>query len=89
MLSRQYVRPAYGAKGAGVNLGVMFLCEAALGKEASITTDDWKLTKPPQVCLLLLVDNVDRPIAVHILCRTEIALGVGTGVQSLSFRLTH
>lgn len=43
------MRPAYGAKGAGVNLGVMFLCEAALGKEASITVDDWKLTKPPQV----------------------------------------
>lgn len=47
--SRQYVRPAYGAKGPGVNLGIMFLCEAALGNEASITVDDWKLTKPPQV----------------------------------------
>ncbi|CAM9109221.1 unnamed protein product [Ectocarpus sp. 6 AP-2014] len=46
--SRQYVRPAYGAKGPGVNLGIMFLCEAALGNEASITVDDWKLTKPPK-----------------------------------------
>ncbi|CAN0537583.1 unnamed protein product, partial [Ectocarpus sp. 12 AP-2014] len=45
--SRQYVRPAYGARGPGVNLGIMFLCEAALGNEASITVDDWKLTKPP------------------------------------------
>ena len=43
------MRPAYGAKGAGVNVGVMFLCEAALGREASITVDDCKLTKPPQV----------------------------------------
>lgn len=51
--SRQYVRPAYGAKGAGSNLGVMFLCEAALGREASITVDDWKLTKPPPVCAIL------------------------------------
>lgn len=50
-LSRQYVRPVYGAKGAGVNLGVMFLCEAALGKEASITVDDFKLTEPPPVRL--------------------------------------
>lgn len=49
VLSRQYVRPAYGAKGPGSNVGVMFLCEAALGKEASITVDDWKLTKPPKV----------------------------------------
>lgn len=30
-------------------MGIMFLCEAALGNEASITVDDWKLTKPPQV----------------------------------------
>lgn len=52
--SRQYVRPAYGAKGTGVNLGVMFLCEAALGKEASITVDDWKLTKAPQVGYVVL-----------------------------------
>ena len=43
------MRPAYGAKGAGSNVGVMFLCEAALGKEASITVDDHRLTAPPKV----------------------------------------
>ena len=47
--SRQYVSPAYGAKGAGKNVGVMFLCEAALGKEASITVDDHRLIAPPKV----------------------------------------
>lgn len=53
--SRQYVTPAYAAKGPGNNVGIMFLCEAALGKEASITIDNSKLTKPPTVCTVLQV----------------------------------
>lgn len=51
--SRQYVSPAYGAKGAGKNVGVMFLCEAALGKEASIIMDNCSLTAPPKVGIML------------------------------------
>lgn len=29
------------------NIGIMFLNEAALGKEHTITMDDWRLTAPP------------------------------------------
>ncbi|CAM9420440.1 unnamed protein product [Scytosiphon promiscuus] len=32
----------------GTSVGVLFLCEAALGKEASIILDDWRLTEPPE-----------------------------------------
>lgn len=48
-LSYQYLRPAYNVKGKRENVGIMFLCEAALGKEATITVDDSRLTKPPEV----------------------------------------
>ena len=44
--SRHYVRPAYSAI-SGNNVGVMFLCEAALGKEHGMTLDDGQLTSPP------------------------------------------
>ncbi len=30
------------------NIGIMFLNEAALGKEHHITMDDWTLTAPPK-----------------------------------------
>lgn len=32
----------------GVNMGIMFLAEVALGKEHHITMDDWRLTHPPK-----------------------------------------
>ena len=59
--SRQYVRPAYRARSSN-NVGVMFLCEAALGKEHSITIDNYQLTSPPQVSLRKL--SVSPPILV-------------------------
>eukprot|EP00803_Ostreobium_quekettii_P003819 evm.model.scf_1223.2 EVM.evm.TU.scf_1223.2 scf_1223:21871-26792(+) len=42
--SAQYVR---AAPLKGKNTGIMFLAEAALGKEHHIVKDDWTLTKPP------------------------------------------
>lgn len=47
---------AYGAKGPGNDVGVMFLCEAALGKEASITVDDASLKAPPKVGMFMRAD---------------------------------
>ncbi|CAM9686158.1 unnamed protein product [Choristocarpus tenellus] len=46
--SQGYVCPAYGNYGKYDNVGIMFLCEAALGKEATITADNSRLTKAPK-----------------------------------------
>ena len=63
--SRQYVQTAYRAR-SGNNVGVMFLCEAALGKEHSIMLDDCQLTSPPQVSLRKL--TVSSPMLVLKSC---------------------
>lgn len=47
--SLDYVTTAPAAD--GTSIGVLLLCEAALGKEASITQEDWRLTEPPEVYL--------------------------------------
>lgn len=43
--SASYVRCA---SMGGKNIGIMFLVEAAMGKEHSITGDDWSIMSPPQ-----------------------------------------
>ena len=43
--SASYVRCA---SMSGKNIGIMFLVEAAMGKEQSITDDDWSIMSPPQ-----------------------------------------
>ncbi|CAM9601764.1 unnamed protein product [Ascophyllum nodosum] len=58
--SRQYVRPAYRARSSN-NVGVMFLCEAALGKEHSITIDNYQLTSPPQGFDSIIARGVQEP----------------------------
>ena len=50
-------------------MGVMFLCEAALGKEASITVDDHRLIAAPKVGRFVQADYVAVDHATNLLDR--------------------